>query len=196
MKAEEHVLYNWLLGQERFFDFLAQVDLGLAQAMKQRVRCPDCGGPLDFGRYVRKPRGGPRLPESCKRIHGLCCRVIGCRERQRPPSVLFLDRRVYLGAAMIMASVMADGATPRRLRSLAKWIGGTTIARWRQWWRDEFPEGLTGKTAFAHVVGLDASRLPAQLFESFVGPPSHRLSMMLELLATHGARAGPIVLEA
>lgn len=113
--------------------------------------------------------------------------------------MLFLERRVYCAAAFTLASVLADGATPRRLRSLAKWLGGAsraTLARWRQWWREAFPRGLVGRTVFARIVGLAVDRIASQIFESIEGTPCYRLSMMLELLSAHGARDGPSAHEA
>ena len=190
----------WLLGQASFFEILARVDIDLASAIRLHEMCPDCGAPLDSGPYPRQPRGGPVcLPDSCKIRQSLCCRRDGCRSRRRTPSVLFLERRVYYSAAFILASVLLDGATPRRVRSLAKWIGGAstvTLRRWRQWWRAAFPQTLVGRTAATRVVGLQADRLPAQLFDSIEGADGHRLEIMLKLMSAHGVRAGPIVHDA
>lgn len=113
--------------------------------------------------------------------------------------MLFLERRVYCAAAFVLVSVLAEGATPRRMRSLSKWIGGAsraTLARWGRWWREAFPRGRVGKTAFARVVGLELDRIVSQILGSFAGPPCYRLSMMLKLLSPQGIRAGPTDHEA
>jgi hypothetical protein len=95
------------LGRE-LFRLLVEVD----QAVTCRVAaegCPVCGGPLHRGDYVRKPRGALVVPagEAFARRFSLCCGREGCRKRALPPSVRFLGRRVYLGAVVILASVVA-----------------------------------------------------------------------------------------
>ena len=45
-----------------------------------------------------------------------------CRKRVKPPSVLFLGRRVYFGAAIVL-SVMDKALTPERLAKLKQQLG-------------------------------------------------------------------------
>jgi len=95
------------LGRE-FFELLVEVD----EAVTHRVAaegCPVCDGPLHRSDYDRKPRGALLAPagEAFARRFSLCCGREGCRKRAMPPSVRFLGRRVYLGAVVILASIVA-----------------------------------------------------------------------------------------
>ena len=80
--------------------------------------CRFCGGPLHRGDYPRKPRGGlvAVAAEAFARRFSLCCGREGCRHRATPPSVRFLGRRVYVGAVVIVASVVALAHEERRAR--------------------------------------------------------------------------------
>jgi hypothetical protein len=49
--------------------------------------------------------------EAFTRRFSLCCGREGCRRRATPPSIRFLGRRVYVGAAVIIASVVALAMT-------------------------------------------------------------------------------------
>jgi hypothetical protein len=39
----------------------------------------------------------------------LCCGAQGCRRRVLPPSVLFLDRRVYFAPVMLVITALRQG---------------------------------------------------------------------------------------
>ena len=95
------------MGRE-FFGLLVELD----EAVTRRVaaeRCPACKGPLHRGDYDRKPRGAliALAGEAFARRFSLCCGREGCRKRATPPSVRFLGRRVYLGAVVLVASIVA-----------------------------------------------------------------------------------------
>jgi hypothetical protein len=95
------------LGRE-FFTLLEQHD----EREVQRVAaegCPRCDGPLHRGDYDRKPRRALIAPAGAAFVvrFSLCCGREGCRKRAMPPSRRFLGRRVYLGAVVIVASVVA-----------------------------------------------------------------------------------------
>jgi hypothetical protein len=112
--------------------------------------------------------------------------VEGCRKRRRPPSVLFLDRRVYTGAAIVLVSALAEGATPFRMRVLSRLIGASapTLARWQRWFRETFPETPIGQLIRARVAGgLDLRQLPQALIERLRGAPELRVVALLRLLA-------------
>src|SRR5258708_166628 len=95
------------LGGE-FFRLLEQLDEGMARQVAAKG-CPRCAGPLHRGNYKRKPRGALIAPagETSVVRFSLCCGREGCRKRATPPSVRFLGRRVYLGAVVIVASIVA-----------------------------------------------------------------------------------------
>src|SRR5271157_4368665 len=67
-------------------------------------------GPLHRSDYDRKPRGALIAPagEAFVRRFSLCCGREGCRKRATPPSLRFLGRRVYLGAVVLVASMLAQ----------------------------------------------------------------------------------------
>lgn len=92
--------------QVKFWQLLFDVDTRIAQAV-QTAGCPHCNGPLHRADYPRKPRGGPLDPDIDQALLStrisLCCGRPGCRRRSTPPSVRFLGRRVYLGAAFLLA---------------------------------------------------------------------------------------------
>lgn len=179
-------MYTPIIGSTTFHVLLARFDRDLAAGVRARG-CPLCEGPLDVSNYTRKPRGGPKdLPDECRIRNSLCCRREGCRTRRKPPSVIFLDRRVYTTAAIVLVSTLAEGATPRRLKSLLRMIGASrpTITRWQQWWRETFPKSEVGQLTRARLAGgLDVGRLPRSLLESVPGPLVERVAWVLRLLA-------------
>src|SRR5262249_41356100 len=120
------------LGGE-FFEVLVGVDTAVTQRVAAEG-CPVCDGPLHRSDYNRKPRGALIAPagEVFVRRFSLCCGREGCRKRATPPSVRFLGRRVYLGAVVLVASmialvVRAAGEIRRRTgvpaRTTGRWLG-------------------------------------------------------------------------
>ena len=93
---------------DKFFEQLEEEDARMA-ARVRLAGCPHCEGRLDRADYPRKPRGGDLAAggERLDRRIGLCCAREGCRRRATPPSVVFLGRRVYLGIAVLKASLAA-----------------------------------------------------------------------------------------
>ncbi len=171
------------------YGVLLRIDQDLAAAARSGG-CP-CGGRLHSARYPRKPRCGVEL-EKLDAEYGIrfsfCCEREGCRRRTTPVSVRFLGRRVYIGAVVVLIAALAEGATPTRLRRLARLVGGVsrrTIERWRCWWREEFPRSPTWRERrawFAVPVRLD--RLPATLFECAPGADNAtRLVWLLRLVS-------------
>src|SRR5207237_232017 len=104
--------------------------------------CRFCRGPLHRGDYPRKPQGGSIAvaAEVFERRFSLCCGRDGCRHRATPPSVRFLGRRVYVGAAVIAACVIALAVTTARAVRRATGIAPRTAHRWLRWWRGSFVE--------------------------------------------------------
>lgn len=79
-----------------------------------------------------KPRGGALAAagEEHTLRFSLCCGREGCRKRAAPPSVRFLGRRVYLGAALLVASILRlTHREPAELRRLTG-IPAQTVERW------------------------------------------------------------------
>ena len=108
--------------ESEFFALLEQEDERIA-AQVAAEGCAECGGPLHRSDYERKPRGGllaAGAEESVRRF-SLCCGREGCRQRATPPSLRFLGRRVYVGAAGIEASIVAR--EPTREAAVARGAG-------------------------------------------------------------------------
>ena len=131
-----------LLIDPALYELLLDVDRDLAVRTGERG-CPHCGGTLHSARYPRKPRGAPtQVGAEANTRFSFCCSNEGCRRRVTPPSVRFLGRRHYLGALVVLITAMSHGLTARRVRELERLCGANrrTLVRWRQWWREVFPQ--------------------------------------------------------
>lgn len=157
-----------LFGTEEFYQMLEHVDAELAEETR-RGRCSRCGGVLHSARYPRKPRGGPaELPVGYQGRASFCCAVDGCRRRATPPSVRFLGRRVYLGAVVVLASVLQHGVSALRARRLKELFGVSrqTLVRWRRWWLERFPASRFWHALREHMTpAIDERALPRSLLE-------------------------------
>ena len=170
-----------LLSDSRFFHFLLLIDQDAA-AKCQGEDCPRCGSRLDVSHYVRKPRGYEveGLPKFFEIRFSFCCRRDGCRRRRTPSSLRFLDRRVYLGAVVVVVSAMLHGATPSRAAKIRRLIGAEwhTVTVWLGFWQKLFPVSARGRELRA---ALSAA------------PTSHDLFRSLWCAAMDGASRGQVV---
>jgi hypothetical protein len=114
----------------------------------------------------------------------LCCARDTCRTRTTTPSLRFIGRRVYVAVTMLLISVMVDGGTSEQLSQLCEYgVDRRTVGRWREWWRATFTQTRfwqAKRSAFAPPV--DEGRLPASMFERFLGWPLRRLVNLLRFL--------------
>jgi transposase len=114
-KTGENACWHAFTIDDKFFSLLQEIDREIARQVAQ-AGCPHCGGRLDRSDYNRKPRGdlflAPAVELPLRRI-SFCCCAEGCRRRATPPSVVFLGRRVYLGAVVLVASMIAQLPTRR-----------------------------------------------------------------------------------
>lgn len=168
-----------------FFKGLVAIDAAILERACAE-RCQDCGGPLHRGDYPRKPRGGLLGPaaEAFDRRFSLCCGREGCRHRATPPSVRFLGRRVYVGAVVILASVVALAAASARAAERATGIAARTSRRWLRWWRGPF----TTSAPFVELSGRlvpppSRSALPTSILERLPGDTTTRVRRLLGWLA-------------
>ena len=163
-------MYHDLFRNASFWSFLFDVDQELAAATRKQG-CP-CGGRLHSANYPREPRGGcENLPESYGCRLSFCCDRDGCRKRSTPPSVRFLGRKVYLGAVVVLVAAMRQGPSPKRVRELSKLFGADrrTIARWRVFWGEHFPQTPFWKVARGRFMRkLAEADLPRALLEAFI----------------------------
>jgi hypothetical protein len=129
------------LHRSQFFLSLHAIDLDLAEQVRAaRCQVGECGGPLHRAAYERKPRGddGVELPAVCRVRLSLCCGW--CRHRSQPPSCLFLGRRVYWGAVVLLATAARQGGrqTVAELRQRFG-VSRRTVRRWMRYFAAEFP---------------------------------------------------------
>jgi hypothetical protein len=159
-----------------FWSFLFDVDKDLA-ATTRNQGC-SCGGRLHCANYPRKPRGGcEHLPNSYGYRLSFCCDRDGCRKRFTPPSVRFLGRKVYLSAVVILVAAMRQGPSPRRVRELSLLFDADrrTIARWRIFWREHFPQTAFWKADRSRLVPkVGIAHLPRALLDAFIHSPDSR----------------------
>ena len=178
---------RWVAG------FLA-LDAALAEELRDSG-CP-CGGRLHRASYPRKPRGLPPGFDNAAlaRRASFCCDRDGCRERATPPSVVFLGRRVYVGAAVVLAAALRHGPTPERLARIVALTGVSlrTLRRWLAWWRTTFAATTLGRILLGRLVLRDATaptRLPYSLLEAAdEGEPGAALERVLTWLLPLSSR--------
>jgi hypothetical protein len=163
-------LYHNLFRDASFWAFLFSIDQDLAKTVRQKA-CP-CGGRLHSAKYPRKPRGRDDLPAEYASRLSFCCDRHGCRKRVTPPSVRFLGRKVYLAAVVILVAAMRQGPSPRRVRELSQRFGADrqTIARWRTFWEEHFPQTQFWKVARSRLVPMvSVEVLPRSLLDAYLG---------------------------
>jgi hypothetical protein len=167
-----------------FFGLLVGVDESVTEQVAA-AGCLVCGGPLHRSDYDRKPRGALIAPagEAFVRRFSLCCGREGCRKRATPPSLRFLGRRVYLGAVVVVASVVA--LTLRAAGELRRPTGvpARTTRRWLGWWQGSFLKTVELITIRARLVGVEVGRVPASIVGRLEGRPTEQVRTMLKLLA-------------
>lgn len=186
-------LYQSVLEDVRLHEMLLRLDQDLARAA-QAARCGWCGGRLDRADYARKPRGAPAGlgAEHALRL-SFCCAAEGCRRRASPPSVRFLGRRVYVGAAVVGITALAEGSSREEVRALRTWLGlsARTLSRWRRWWREVFAESAFWRAARGRLdTPLSAAALPGALLRRFAGDVQARLVAGLRFLCPITTAAG------
>jgi hypothetical protein len=168
-----------------FFEGLTAIDEAIVETAAEEA-CAVCGGPLHRGDYPRKPRGGmvASFGDTLCRRFSLCCGRPGCRKRATPPSVRFLGRRVYVGAAVIAASVVMLAAVTTSAAVRATGIAARTLRRWGRWWRGPFPEtDVFAQLSGRLVPAVERRRLPTCLLERAAGEPAERVQQLLTWLS-------------
>lgn len=160
-------MWQKVLRDSSFFVSLVHFDRDLAEGYRKEG-CA-CGGSLHRAAYERKPRGGPSgLPEGFCVRESYCCSREGCRRRLTPPSLRFLGRHVYLGAVVLLVSVMVHGVTEKRATAMRELCGVSrrTLSRWRKWWRESFVVSELWRILRGRFVPpVNESRLPSSFLE-------------------------------
>lgn len=178
-------MFAALLADGRLYELLQRFDEDLA-AEQRACGCPRCAGVLHSARYPRKPRGFAGLNPEYEWRLSFCCARAGCRTRATPPSLRFLGRKVYLGAVVVLVSVLRCGVTPARMRYLEERVGVSrrTVMRWRRWWCEELIATPFWRAASAVLMPpVEHRALPASLLERFAGAAVERLVSVLRFIA-------------
>ena len=178
-------LYETLLSDRTFHEQILVFDRDRAAACRAAC-CPTCGGPLHAANYRRRPRGSLiELGDEHNLRFSFCCAVDGCRDRETPPSMRFLGRKVYLATIVTLISAMRNGLTERRLATLAEAVGvdRRTVARWRSWWLATFTATPLWRARSSELMPpIETATLPTSLLERFWGDPGKRLMAFLAFL--------------
>jgi hypothetical protein len=109
------------------------------------------------------------------------------------PSVRFLGRRVYVGAAVIAITALGAGARRSAVQALRAVLGvsARTLARWRRWWRDVFPASGFWRSARGQLrTPVPVRALPGALLRRFSGDSQAQLIAGLRFLAPITTAAG------
>ena len=167
----------------KFVEFLVRTDEEMALEMRAGC-CRQCGGALHLNSYPRKPRGMP--PEWTEHFtYRLSFDCSVCSKRHTPPSVRFLEHRVYLAFAVVLSCAAHQGLTEFREKRLLKWIQvpAQTIKRWRLWWRETFAESAFFKTARGQFKAqIEEATLPTSLLLCFEDADLSSLQRFLRFL--------------
>lgn len=186
-----------LLADASFLSWLLAVDQDLAKTARLG-NCPFCGKPIHTANYDRKPHGAAAaLPRGFQTRFSFCCSRDGCRRRVTPTSVRFLGRRVYLGAVVVLASVLEHGLTPARATELYDLfeVDRRTVLRWVSWWRTTFACTPFWAAARARLLPPPgASQLPEALLNTFLGELPDRVRSCLKFLLPITSASAPPVL--
>lgn len=99
----------------------------------------------------------------------------------------FLGRKVYVGAVVVLATVLQHGPSKKSVTALSSLLGITrrTLVRWRRWWSTVFSTSrfwtsLRGRFAPA----VDEASMPASILSRMVATTdAERLVALLGMLA-------------
>jgi hypothetical protein len=176
---------NWV-SDAKFYLVLERIDADLARAATV-AGCRVCGAVLHSARFPRKPRGGPcDLGDGYEFRLSFCCDADGCRKRITPPSVRFLGRKVYLGAVVVIATVLRHGATPVRMERLRALFGvsAKTVKRWRAFWQESVAASDFWRLGRARFMPpISALELPMALLARFTGTGFEALAELLRFIS-------------
>lgn len=180
------MLYQTVLRDASLPGVLRMVDEDLARV--RRVEGCRCGGVLHVSNYPRKPRGPCPwgLPAGFDFRLSFTCAA--CRKRTTPHSTLFLGRRVYVGAVVVLVATLRHGPTRVRMAVLqAEWgVPKRTVERWCGWWRTAFAMSPFWRSARARFVSpIEEAALPFSLAGAFgvAAGGTGRLRALLEFLS-------------
>lgn len=163
----------------KFFGQLFSEDLQQAERVWERG-CPHCGGRLHQAHYPRKVRGVlAGAAHLFERRFSFCCSR--CRRRQTPESVRFLGRRVFAGAVVLVAAVVAVSVS--LAEAGRRWACQRTVRRWRRWFQSEILELPFWRSAGGQLKTPPLIEyMPLSLLQQFAGGEEQRLMSCLLFL--------------
>jgi len=161
-----------LLQHVSLFSILHRIDKDLAEHCRQSG-CPYCHGALHYASYYRKPRGGLEdVPSEYTLRLSLCCGREGCRRRVLPPSCLFMGRKVYWRAVILIVVTLRQGKPQRKsINKLQEMfsIPRKTIVRWIHYFRAIFPRSSQWQRLRGRLSGhVSNDNLPGELLKYFL----------------------------
>lgn len=161
-----------LLQRVSLFSVLHRIDKDLAEHCRQSG-CPYCHGALYYAPYYRQPRGVPEdVPSEYTLRLSLCCGREGCRRRVLPPSCLFMGRKVYWRAVILVVVTLRQGKPQRRsINKLQEMfsIPRKTIVRWIHHFHALFPTSSQWQRLRGRLSGqVSNDNLPGELLEYFI----------------------------
>jgi len=161
-----------LLQKSNLFFLLYQIDLALAKKCREGG-CLHCGKPLHQANYARKPWGAPpNIPDEQKIRQSLCCGQDGCRKRLLPPSCIYMERKQYWSAIIIIVMALRQnkGDTSDVIKIMRMFdISYKTVLRWRGWFRDIFPTTSQWKRLRGRISAhISSNQLPGNLLDYFI----------------------------
>lgn len=176
-----------VLSSHQFLLSLSVIDADMAQQALEGG-CAVCGARLHRADYPRKPPCRVTNPDEgllCSRT-SFCCADRDCRKRVTPPSLRFFARRHYPSLVVVLAAILVNGASPRRVREVARSIAvdRRTLERWRDWWTKQLPRTSLWQSLRGRLDRpVDEALLPISLLERFTSTRAEcRLRKLLELL--------------
>lgn len=160
-----------LLEKKSIFFHLYTLDKLVAQECQKKT-CAECGGPLHFANYQRKPRGEPcDLPEEYLTRFSLCCGRQGCRRRVTPASCRFLDRKIYWFPVIVcvVSDIQRVDLKPTALKFPPHLqISRNTLGRWPFFWGEDFPSSPQWQSIRGQVSAkVKNDKLPISLLNHF-----------------------------
>lgn len=171
----------------KFVEFLVRTDDKMAEEMRAD-RCRQCGKALHLNSFPRKPRGMPPEWTTNYFNYRLSFDCSACSTRHTPPSVRFLDHRVYLAFAVVLTCAVRAGLTEFRVKELTERIrvSRQTLERWCIWWQQTFAKSEFFKIERGRFkpLQIEEAALPASLLLRFEGEDlCSRLQGLLRFLA-------------
>ncbi len=159
-----------LLQSPDLFHLLHRIDIDLAD-QQQKAGCPFCGSTLHYSNYQRQPRGGPPLADELSIRFSLCCSNEKCRRRTLPKSTIFMGRRVYFGAAILIITTLNQNMPQEYSKNLLVQlfeVNRKTINNWLAYFREIFPKTEIWKTVRG-LIGCEVENqnLPESLVKHY-----------------------------